>query len=187
MRPTPGHTQGCVTYVLLVLHQGGVSSEAFAAGVGGGGAQEGGIWRAGVAPSDAAPMAPGPFSPVVSVASSHLAAAASVTAAQAPLTNTDAAASAPASPPFSLPPADTGLRMAFTGDALLIRGCGRTDFQVLYCAPLSAVQCGAVQRGTTGLHVWSGSVWCWWRSCLSPNWWATSGSIAGQHITGGAH
>lgn len=27
-------------------------------------------------------------------------------------------------------------RMAFTGDALLIRGCGRTDFQVWFLSPL---------------------------------------------------
>lgn len=33
-------------------------------------------------------------------------------------------------------------RMAFTGDALLIRGCGRTDFQVqrCFCALLLVVQ-----------------------------------------------
>ncbi|XP_024396805.1 persulfide dioxygenase ETHE1 homolog, mitochondrial isoform X2 [Physcomitrium patens] len=38
-------------------------------------------------------------------------------------------------------------RMAFTGDALLIRGCGRTDFQVIHCVR-EETQAGYISRCT---------------------------------------
>lgn len=49
---------------------------------------------------------------------------------------------------YHLPPtAEGGVGMVFTGDTLLIRGCGRTDFQEGGCA------CGGV-RDWRGASLW---------------------------------